>query len=137
MQQAGDSSSIYLKQLEQLIAEMSVGMEAIASNSVETLKESVARQEALCAAMAAALLDDGDRLRDLSHSAVPLSEEPLELSIWQSSNTIRQLNLEYDALLRHSGKAISMLSALCSNHTGRATEQQGPWSKLQTWSCEI
>jgi hypothetical protein len=136
-QPSRSSASLYLEQLEELIAEMSIGMEAIASNSVEALKRSVARQEALCASMSAAVLSEGHRLRELSHSPVPLGEEPVEFGIWKSSTTIRQLNLEYDALLKHSGKTISMLSALCSNHTGTDSAHPGPWSKQQTWSCEM
>jgi hypothetical protein len=87
--------------------------------------------------MAATTIADGNRLRDLSQSALPLSEEGIELTIWKASNTIRQLNLQYDALLKQSGKTVALLSALCDNHTGRATEQQSLWPKQQTWSCEI
>jgi hypothetical protein len=132
-----DNSLLYLQQLEDLISEMSNGMDAIASNSVDDLKRSVSCQEALCAGMAAATIADGNRLRDLSHSALPLSEEGIELTIWKASNTIRQLNLQYDALLKQSSKTVSLLAALCDNHTGRATEQQSLWPKQQTWSCEI
>jgi len=137
MPQVDDNSVLYLKQLEQLISEMNTGMEAIASNSVDKLKESVACQEALCASMAATVIADGDLLQSLSHTAIPFNEEGIELTIWKASNTIRQLNLQYDVLLRQSGKTISLLSALCDNHSGRAAEQPGPWSKQQTWSCEI
>ena len=132
-----EQSVVYLQQLEELISEISNGMDAIASNSVHKLKQSVACQEALCAGMAAATIADGNRLRDLSHSALPLSEEGIELTIWKASNTIRQLNLQYDALLKQSSKTVSLLAALCDNHTGRATEQQSLWPKQQTWSCEI
>ena len=132
-----DNSVLYLQQLEELISEMSNGMDAIASNSVDKLKRSVACQEALCASMTATTIADGNRLRNLSQSALPLSAEGIELTIWKASNTIRQLNLQYDALLKQSGKTISLLAALCDNHTGRATEQQSLWSKQQTWSCEI
>jgi hypothetical protein len=132
-----DNSVLYLQQLEELISEISCGMDAIASDSVDKLKRSVACQETLCANLAATSIADGHRLRDLSQSAVPLSEEGMELTIWKASNTIRQLNLQYDALLKQSGKTIALLAALCDNHTGRATEQQGLWSKQQTWSCDI
>ena len=132
-----DNSVFYLQQLEELISEMSIGMDAIAANSVDKLKQSVACQEALCASMAATTIADGNRLRDLSQSAFPLSEEGIELTIWNASNTIRQLNLQYDALLKQSGKTISLLAALCDNHTGRAHEPQSLWPKQQTWSCEI
>ncbi len=132
-----ENSVLYLQQLENLISEMSNGMDAIASNSVERLRQSVACQEAFCASMAATSVADGNRLRELSRSALPLSEEGIELTIWKASNTIRQLNLQYDALLQQSGKTISLLASLCDNHRGRDTAQSGLWSKQHTWSCEI
>jgi hypothetical protein len=135
--QMDDNSVLYLQQLEDLISEMSNGMDAIASNSVDGLKRSIACQEALCANIAATSIADSNRLRDLSHSALPLSEEGVELTIWKASNTIRQLNLQYNALLKQSTKTVSLLAALCDNHTGRATEQPSLWPKQQTWSCEI
>ena len=136
-QPIADHSSLYLQQLEELIAEMSVGMEAIATNSLEALRESVAKQETLCSSPAASSLADDKRLRQLSQSSRHIGGNDVEETIWDASNTVRELNLHYAALLKHSGNTINVLSALCSNHIGTSNEPQGPWSKQQTWSCEI
>jgi hypothetical protein len=136
-QPIADPSNLYLEQLEELISEMNVGMQAIATNSVDVLRESIAKQESLCASLAAASLADDMRLQQLSQSPHPLGENDVDRMIWEASNAVRQLNLHYAALLKHSGSTITVLSALCSNHTGTSNEPHGPWSKQQTWSCEI
>jgi hypothetical protein len=97
---AADYSAIYLEHLEALILEMNTGMDAIATNSLETLKQSVSTQEALCTSLAAICCADGERLRQLSQSCIVLGEDAIERTIWQAGNTIRQLNLQYDALLQ-------------------------------------
>jgi hypothetical protein len=135
-QPTNDHSDTYVKQLEALISEMNAGMTAVASNSLDTLKESIAKQEFLCANLAASGFADS-RLKQLSQSPVPVSESAVEVTIIEASNTIRQLNLQYAALLKHSGRTINLLSALCSSHTGTSNQIHIAESKQQTWSCEI
>lgn len=132
-----DQSSIYLEDLRALISEMNEGMNAIATNSVAALRDSVAKQEFLCAHLAASGIADGARLKQMSQSRRPLSEAAIEMTIWKESHTIRQLNLQYAALLKHSGRTITLLSSLCDSHTGSSNEPFGSLSKKQTWSCEI
>jgi hypothetical protein len=135
-QPTNDHSERYVKQLEELISEINLSMKAVANNSLDALKESIANQEFLCANLAASGFADG-RLKQLSQSPLPVSESAIDITIFEASNTIRQLNLQYAALLKHSGRTINLLSALCSSHTGTSNQIHIAGSKQQTWSCEI
>lgn len=130
-------AATYLKQMHELASEISVAMDAIAANKLPKLKESVARQEALCAGLAdmANTVSDGVRSPDTAARAgVDMS---IERKIQAAGESIRRLNLQYAALLKHSGKSIALLSLLCNSYAGRFQEARGPRMKLQTWSCEM
>ena len=130
-------ATMYLQQLQALALEISVAMDAIATNSLARLQESVAKQEMLCATLAT--------MANTVSEGFGLSEQPLlscldpavELKIRTTSGAIRDLNLKYAALLKHSGRAIALLISLCRSHTGRSQEARGPRLKHQTWSCEM
>lgn len=132
-----DSSSIYLQQLEELISEMSTGIQAIASHSLGALRKSVARQEELCTNLANTRDAGPTRLSVISQSIWPQSDDDIEQTIWQASNTIRQLNLQYDELLKYSSKTATMLSSLYSCHFDKTTVSQHGLSQQHTWSCNI
>lgn len=128
---------MYLHQLQSLAAEISVAMEAIATNTLSSFQESVAKQEMLCASLEMLT-------RTLSDGAVPIPgtsmsrmENSLDIKIRETSEAIRRLGAQYAALLRHSGKSIALLVSLCKNHTGQIQEAQGLRLKHQTWSCEM
>jgi hypothetical protein len=127
----------YLQQLQALAAEISVAMDAIAANALSRLQESVSKQEMLCFNLAtmANTVSEGTRSSDR-----PLAEHidgAVELKIRAATKAIRELNLQYAALLKHSGKSIALLSLLCNSHTGRFQEARGSRMKYQTWSCEM
>jgi hypothetical protein len=131
-------AATYLQQMQALAQEMTVAINAISGNALSVLEESIARQEMLCASLATMGVA---AQRDLS--AVPSQSLPAHLDagvavkIRASGKAIRVLNLQYAALLKHSGKSIAVLSALCRNHTGQFQEARGPRLKHQTWSCEM
>jgi hypothetical protein len=57
--------------------------------------------------------------------------------IFAAGKTLSELNQQYSALLRHSGKTIAVLASLCKNYTGQFfPAAQGAPAKHQTWSCE-
>ena len=126
----------YLLQLQTLAFEISVAMDAIAANALTSFQESVAKQEMLCGVVANMANTIRKRVGS-SEQPLVLSDSSVELRIRATSEAIRELNLQYAALLRHSGRSIALLASLCRTHTGQFQEARGPRSKRQTWSCEM
>jgi hypothetical protein len=130
-------AATYLQHMQELAFEISVAMDAIAANALPRFQESVARQEMLCANLT--------KTADIINQGLPPSERPslpgadtqVEQKIRTTSAAIRELNLQYAALLKHSGRSIAILASLCTSHTGRFQEARGLRSKHQTWSCEM
>ena len=129
-------AATYLQQLQALASEICGAMEAISSNSLTALQESVARQEMLCAEVAMVAHAFGHRSPAPEQPLVP-AETPVEAKIRAARGAILELNLQYGALLKHSGRTIALLLSLCRSHTGRSQEARGPRLKQKTWSCEM
>ena len=130
-------AATYLRQMQELAFEISAAMDAIASNKLSKLQECIASQEVLCADLSAMANTVSEGVRSpetLSRSGI---DPTIERKIQAAGNAIRELNLQYAALLKHSGKSIALLSLLCNSHAGRFQEARGPRLKRQTWSCEM
>jgi hypothetical protein len=127
----------YLQQLHALAFEISVAMDAIARNAVASFQESVAKQEMLCAVLAN--LANSISAPATSSERMPLgfSDNSVARKIQATTTVIRDLNLQYAALLKHSGRSIALLVSLCRSHTGQFQEAGLSRSKRQTWSCEM
>jgi hypothetical protein len=131
-------AATYLQQLHALTQEMNVAMNAIAGNALSALEGSVAKQEMLCAGLATMKSAAQRELTIATHQVPPIqSNAAVALEIWATSGAIRTLNLQYASLLKHSGRSIALLSALCKSHTGQFQEVRSPRQKHQTWSCEM
>lgn len=126
----------YLQYLQALAAEISVAMNAIAKNALSSFQESVDRQEMLCALLAKLAVTYSKRI-SLSGQPPVLSDRSMAREIRATSTAIRDLNLQYAALLKHSGRSVDLLLSLCRSHTGQLQELGGASSKRQTWSCEM
>jgi hypothetical protein len=126
LQTREEVATTYLQTLQALAAEMTAAMSAIAGNALSDLEDSVAKQEILCAS----LLSMKRTLPRESRSAAHRELLPQLASV-------NALNQQYASLLKHSGRSIALLSALCQSHTGRSQEARGSRSKHQTWSCEM
>jgi flagellar biosynthesis/type III secretory pathway chaperone len=124
----------YLEQLQALELEISVAMDAIASNDLIRFRDSVSQQEMLCALLATMEHTIRGKIRSTEPA---FSDAAVEENIRVTTSAIRQLNLQYGALLKHSGRSIDLLASLCRTHTGQAFEINGTGSKNRTWSCEI
>jgi hypothetical protein len=137
VQKRDELAATYLQQLQALAFEITVATDAIAANALSTLQESVAKQEMLCASLAtmAKTLGDGSRVSEVP--LAPGNDTGVEVKIRAARRAIVELNLQYAALLKHSGKSIALLISLCKSHTGRFQEARGPRLKQQTWSCEM
>lgn len=130
-------AATYLQHLQELAYEISAATDAIAANAMTRFKESVAKQEMLCASLASMAASVSEGLRSPEESTVPGIDTTIKKKIQAANETLRDLNLQYAALLRHSGKSIALLALLCKSHTGQFQEARGPRLKHQTWSCEM
>lgn len=123
----------YLHFMQALQAEMTVAMDCIARHALAPLQESIARQEALCAELAAVAKKLNGRLIE--------SDPAIAGQVRAATKSLRQTNSDYSAVLKHSGRTLALLSSLHSTHTGHLPghlqEARGSRPKYQTWSCEI
>jgi hypothetical protein len=130
-------AATYLQQLQALALEINTAIDAIAANALSRFEESVAKQEVICASLATMTNAVGDELRSSEQTLPSRLDRALELKIGVTSDAIRNLNLQYAALLKHSGRSIALLASLYRSHTGRYQEARGSRLKHQTWSCEM
>lgn len=137
IQTPDELAASYLQQLQELALEISVATDAIAANALTRLQESVAKQEMLCISLATMANAFGDGSAASEKLVTQLSDTTIKSKIRSGRRAVVELNLQYAALLKHSGKSISLLISLCRSHTGRSQEARGPRSKQQTWSCEM
>jgi hypothetical protein len=127
----------YLQQLQALAFEISLAMDAIARNAITSFQESVAKQEMLCAVLANLANSIGAPTSSSERLPLGLSDNSVAQKISATTTAIRDLNLQYAALLKHSGRSIALLVSLCRTHTGQLQEAGLSRSKRQTWSCEM
>ena len=130
-------ATTYLHQLQALVREISVATDAIAANALQQLQDSVARQEMLCAGIAIMAHSVSNGLQSPEQPLSPAIDPVLQSKIQAARGAIRELNLKYAALLKHSGRSIALLASLCRGYTGQFQEARGPRLKQQTWSCEM
>jgi hypothetical protein len=130
-------AATYLEYLQALAYEITVAMNAIAGNELVRFRDSVAQQEMLCAVLATMASTMKEKIRSSCLTVPAFSDATVEERIRVTTGAIRQLNLQYGALLTHSGRSIALLASLCRSHTGQVLEFNGTRSKRQTWSCEI
>lgn len=121
----------FLQHVQELTMEILAATEAIAANALPRFQESVAKQEMLCAGLVAIEKSVG-----ASFLAPKFPESEIEIKIHAAAAELRELNMKYAALLKHSGKSIALLSLLCKSQMGQLQEGRGPGLKQQTWSCE-
>ena len=130
-------AAAYLQQMQALGREISISMDAIGANALPTLQESIAKQEMLCASLACMANEVSEGFRTSEPPSFSGIDSAVERKIGAARKALLDLNLKYAALLKHSGRTISLLSMLCKCHTGQFQEARGPRSKYQTWSCEM
>jgi hypothetical protein len=130
-------AATYLQQLQALAAEIPIAMDAIAANALPTLQDSIAKQEMLCASLATMAPAFGDGPQASKQSFALQTDTAVEVKIQAARRSLVELNMQYAALLRHSGRSIALLISLCRSHTGNFQEALGPRLKRHTWSCEM
>jgi len=130
-------AATYLQQLQDLGDEITNAMGAIAGNELPRLQDSIAKQEMLCASLATKASEVGRGIESPEQTLLSSSDKAIGSKIRAASRAIQDLNLQYAALLKHSGRSIALLLLLCKSHTGQFQEACGARLKHQTWSCEM
>ncbi len=130
-------AATYLRQMRELAFEISAAINAIAENKLSKLQECIARQEVLCAELSISARTVGDGLCPADSSSRSGIDPSIGERIQAASKAVRELNMQYASLLKHSGRSIALLSLLCNCQAGRFQEERGPRLKRQTWSCEM
>jgi hypothetical protein len=130
-------SSTYLQQLQALAVEITLAMDAIAANELSGFQESVAKQEMLCANLVQMANAVSNGSRSSGQQLLASDDSAVDLKIQAASEAVRELNLQYAALLKHSGRSVALLASLCRSHIGQLEGVRGTTLKHQTWSCEM
>lgn len=130
---AGD----HLRLLQALSAELNRAMQAISSNNLPALEESISSQQDLSTQLS-------QQAKELSHSpstqppsAVDSIPQDLMVEIRAASAELERLNLRYSYLLQYSSRSVAMMASLFSSFKGQLKEVPGARSKMQTWSCRV
>jgi hypothetical protein len=130
-------AATFLQQMQELAHEISAAMDAIAGNAIPIFQECVARQEMLCASLASMANTIAEGFPSSRQPKLSGIDPSVEVKIRAASKAISELNLQYSALLKHSGRSIALLALLCRSYSGQIQEARGPRLKHQTWSCEM
>jgi hypothetical protein len=125
----------YLELLHAMACEIDRSMQAIAQNSLPTLEDSIAIQQALASRLRDLANDlSVDPAKNPSTSPRPQDEE-LVRQIRSAADTLQSLNSRYSALLKLSSRSVALMVSLLSSYRGQIQEGTGARLKLQTWSC--
>jgi len=112
-------------------------MHAIAQNALPDLEESVASQQALSSRLTALVNEICVPLEAEASASQTLLNENAMQQIRIASESLRNLNRRYAALLQHSSRSIALMAALFNSVKGQIKEASGPRLKYQTWSCQM
>jgi peptidoglycan hydrolase CwlO-like protein len=127
----------HLELLHSLAHELERAMQAIASNSLAELEDSIANQQALSARVTELANALKAELYEESAAAHRRNDDRLAREIRAASGTLQTLNQRYSALLQHSSRSVAMMVSLFSSFKGQIQEGPGARLKQQTWSCRV
>ena len=136
-QTRAELANAYQQQLQALGYEIRVAMQAIVSNSLEALESSVASQQVISNQLAKLAKRLSEQLNSTDNLPEAFPSGPVEEKVQTTGRAIHELNAQYAALLKHSGRSIALLSSLCRSHAGQFPEARGTGLKRQTWSCHM
>lgn len=128
-------AAAYLERFEALASAISDAIRAISANSHANLRESVARQEALCDELLSMSGAEAQRA-GISLAALTQADSAIGDRIRATAQSLQQLNLEYATLLRQSGRTIALLASLWRSNNGVLPRSVCLDPMRQTWSCE-
>lgn len=127
----------YLQLLRLLACELERATQALTENSLTTLEDSIANQQAFAERLGALSSDLGRRLQEHSIDASPLAENDMKKKILAASASLEKLNRRYTLLLNHSIHSVALMVSLFRSFQGQIQEGSGPGLREHTWSCQI
>lgn len=125
----------HIRLVQSLGCELERAMQAIASNDLEELEDSVANQGALSLALEELAKELSAPARN--DWAVQDIDEELRRQIGRATAELQRLNLRYSILVQHSSRSAAQMAALFNSVRGQFQEGSGPRLKHQTWSCRV
>ena len=129
----------HLQCLDALRLEIANAIGAIAANALDRLQDSIAKQETLCFRLQILAAADAAHRREAFGGATYSQAAKPALLHRESQESYRMLcviSLEYAAVLRHSGKTITLLDSLCRGYLGAFPSVSGGESDRPMWFCE-
>jgi hypothetical protein len=136
----------YLESLDTLARELDRAMDAIATRSLGSFEDSVARQLSACGRLTAiSSRASASASVQVSH-AQPVSgptilggceDANLQERITDATATLVTLNRRYSALLKHSGDTIRLFAGVFRSYPGLPETKTGFGGGVSTWSCEL
>jgi hypothetical protein len=127
----------YLQSLRLMTGELERAMQAIASNALPDLEESIDSQRVLSARLARLADDLCAPLESKPVITRADIDEDMMSQIRTADETLQRLNQRYAALLQHSSRSVALMASLFSSFQGQFQEASGPRLKHQTWSCQM
>jgi hypothetical protein len=126
----------YLELLHSMAQELDRSMGAIAQDSLSTLEDSIANQQAFAARLRE-LADD--LIQPAPHPRAGVLQNDDEALIQQirgAADTLQSLNRRYAALIQLSSRSVGLMVSLFNSFKGQIQEGSGARPKQQTWSCQ-
>jgi len=139
----------YLQLLHSMAFELERAMSAISQNSINSLEESVANQEAFSTRLSELADELGHSSQAASTLRPAVTADALTQQIHAASSTLQALNRRYATLLKFSSRSVAMMVSLFSSYQGQIGSYQvnsyqgqiqegsGSRLKVQTWSCQM
>lgn len=127
----------HLQLLRTLAGELQRAMQAVSSNNLQELEESIANQQDLSTQLTCLASDLTNPPPAQSISGADSIAPDLMLEIRGAAMELQRLNLRYSYLLQHSSRSVALMVSLFNSVKGQLKEVSGPRLKLQTWSCQM
>lgn len=125
----------YLGLLHSLSSELEHAIEAITTNSVVDLEESIANQYLLSARIISASHDLHQPVQLAAGASQGTSDNVMD-QIHSAARRLQTLQQHYSAVLQYSSRSVSLMIVLFKSIQGEYQETNSGM-KQQTWSCEI
>jgi len=126
----------YLQLLHSMAFELQRAMAAISQNSIKSLEDSLANQEAFSTRLLELADDLSEQGRQNSRNYRIAGDVDLTCQVKAAADNLQALNRRYAALLKFSSHSVAMMVSLFKSYQGKFQEGSGFRSKYQTWSCQ-
>ena len=128
----------YLQLLRSLAVELDRAMQAISSNNLGELEDSISSQQDLSARLSQLAtelkpvppFDIFTELREIPRARFDAGDS-------RCRPELQELNLRYSYLLQFSSRSVGLMASLFNSFNGQLKEASATGRRLQTWSCQV